>query len=102
MLHVLLRARIALIGGLAIPGHGLRVVLRDTPAFLVKPADVVLRDRIALIGGLAIPGHGLRVVLCCIGFVALLERVSDQKINSARFCLGFLICWLGSDSGDGQ
>ena len=54
---------VPVLGCLAIPHEGLRVVLRHSQAIGVYPAEIVLRRGAPLVGGLAIPHASLRVVL---------------------------------------
>ena len=52
-----------LLGGLAIPLHRLRLILRHALAIGVADAQIELSRRIILLGGFAIPLHRLHFIL---------------------------------------
>src|SRR5271165_6975679 len=58
-----LRVGVPLLGGLAVPDQGLRVVLRHALAVSIHPAEAGLRVGVPLLGGLAAPEERLRVPL---------------------------------------
>jgi hypothetical protein len=85
----------SLVGGLAIPGEGLRIVLGDPQAVFVHVAEVILGRGIALIGGLAEPVQGLRVILV---------DVLAEEIPFSQLGLGRSIARVGSllEGGEGE
>jgi hypothetical protein len=46
----LICASASLVGGEAIPLHGLGVILRHPPAFVVRETEIELRDGVTLVG----------------------------------------------------
>ncbi len=51
------------LGGKAIPLHGIRIVLGNAPAVVVHDAEVVLGWGVTLLGGQTIPPYRLGIVL---------------------------------------
>ena len=60
---VVLRISKALVRCLAIPSHGLGIILLHTSAFSIHQTEVALRISMALARGLAVPSHGLGIIL---------------------------------------
>ena len=56
-------AGVTLLGSLAIPLHGLGIVLRYAPAVVVHGAEAPLGRVVPLLGGLAVPLHRFSIVL---------------------------------------
>lgn len=80
--------RVVLIGAALGPAHPLRQVLRDAPALLEVPGQVVPRDRIPLVRGLAIPLRG--------------ESIVAREPLVACVLRADLACGQGSGGGSGR
>ena len=64
--QVVLRSRMPLLSGFAIPLHSLAIIFHDPPAKIIHPPQAVLRSRMPLLGGFAIPLHSLAIALVLI------------------------------------
>jgi hypothetical protein len=69
-----LRVGVPLLGGLAVPDHGLRVVLRDALAARVHHAEAKLREGVPLLGQRTQNLQFRRVVAFLIGSLGVLKR----------------------------
>jgi hypothetical protein len=69
-----LRVGVPLLGGLAVPDHGLRVVLRDAMAARVHHAEAKLREGVPLLGQRTQNLQFRRVVGFLIGGLGVLKR----------------------------
>ena len=73
------------VGGLAIPGRRLRIILRHPPAVLVHRAEVVLRPQVALVGGFAVPDGGQGIVLRHPLAGVVQEREIELRVGISLF-----------------
>jgi hypothetical protein len=70
---IVLRLRVTLAGGFAIPRRRLSVVLLDAEPVLIEICQVVLRRYVARFGGFAVVSSGGRIVPWCTGSVGRLH-----------------------------
>jgi len=82
----MLSTSVALVCRLAIPGHGNRMVLRDTLAILVHDPEIVLRLGVALVCRLPMPDHCSRMVLRDTLAIVVHDPESALSIRVTLFC----------------